>query len=156
MKYRHVERRGRWETFTDNAPAEIKLKEPFWLLTRSQCSVINLAHVGEPFVAPPSRWRSFASLLQSICGIAPGGAIPSFLPSVGYLGVPSIFDHVKFNSLWLLRLPQNGSFGELLRELIIDMFLLTTRNIYFSLNGHPPRCPYFWFPFCPTIKISQM
>ncbi len=33
----------------------IKLKEPFWLQRRSHCSVINLAHVGEPFVAPPSQ-----------------------------------------------------------------------------------------------------
>ena len=32
----------------------IKLKEPFWLQRRSHCSVINLAHVREPFVVPPS------------------------------------------------------------------------------------------------------
>ncbi len=35
-------------------PTLMKLKEPFWLLGRSHCSVINLAHVGEPFVAPRS------------------------------------------------------------------------------------------------------
>ena len=33
-------------------PSQIELKEPFWLLRRSYCSVINLAHVREPFVAP--------------------------------------------------------------------------------------------------------
>ncbi len=32
--------------------AHIKLKEPVWLQIRSHCSVINLAHVGQPFVAP--------------------------------------------------------------------------------------------------------
>ncbi len=32
--------------------SHIKVKEPFWLLRRSHCSVINLAPVGEPFVAP--------------------------------------------------------------------------------------------------------
>ena len=30
----------------------IELKEPFWLQRWSHCSVINLAHIAEPFVAP--------------------------------------------------------------------------------------------------------
>ncbi len=30
-------------------PSQIELKEPFWLPRSSHCSVINLAHVGEPF-----------------------------------------------------------------------------------------------------------
>ncbi len=51
--------------------AQIKLKEPFLLQRRSHCSVTNLAHVGEPFIAPVGA----ISNLQGICCIAPGGAI---------------------------------------------------------------------------------
>ena len=53
-------------------PTHIKVEEPSWLLRRSHCPVINLAHVGEPFVA---RMAPFAANLQGIYGMAPGGAI---------------------------------------------------------------------------------
>ena len=43
---------------------QIKLKEPFWPQRRSHCSVINLAHVEEPFVAPPSKTELYAIWLH--------------------------------------------------------------------------------------------
>ena len=45
----------------------IKVKEPFWLLRRSHCSVINLAHVGEPFVAPT--WSQTGSPFFFTCRV---------------------------------------------------------------------------------------
>ncbi len=39
-----------------------KPKEPLWLQRRSHCSVINLAHVGEPFVAPSVKMEPYKIL----------------------------------------------------------------------------------------------
>ena len=52
--------------------AKIKLKEPLWLLRRSHSYIINLGHVGEPFVAPPSKTELYMYMpCDSLTVLAP-------------------------------------------------------------------------------------
>ena len=63
----------------------IKVKETFWLLRRSHCSVINLAHVEEPFVAP--RWSYMPEWLPNV-GQINYGANCSFFGAILAPSVP--------------------------------------------------------------------